>query len=285
MTLPSKDISPTVLLKRVYSRVLKIYPFLNQQELQQFEQDAQGIFLRKAEILDKPVFMATQLLQLLNNKHAGIGEYQNKPSSKNLNPLFSSSINNGTIYVKIPHWYNDSNVSESLIKLFEENSDKYQKVIIDVRGNDGGNSIYAHEFAGIFFNKKCLFGNTVTKSENGQLESKPYYLKPNGKIYIDKPIAILIDNKCFSSNELFIAPFKVSKRAMLVGDKTAGGSGNPLTFIIKSVRKYYRIRIPRWRFSIKGKTEPIETTRIEPDIYYQGDDIVEYATHLLESKK
>ena len=95
-------------------------------------------------------------------------------------------------------------------------------------------------------------------------------------------MVILISNKCFSSNELFLAPFKVTGRATLIGEKTAGGSGNPVEIDIEIDKKKYVVRIPAWRFILKGEEKPIEQTAIVPNVSYLEEDIVEYAKKFLK---
>lgn len=105
----------------------------------------------------------------------------------------------------------------------------------------------------------------------------PAILSANKKIYIDKPIILLISQKCFSATELFLAPFKVTKRGTLIGTRTAGGSANPLMEKFLSEGKVYEVRIPTWRFFLEGETQPLEETAIEPDITYFGEDILEFS--------
>lgn len=92
---------------------------------------------------------------------------------------------------------------------------------------------------------------------------------------------ILISRRCFSSNELFLAPFKISKRAVLIGEPTAGGSANPVSEAIKINGEKFVVRIQTWRFFLKGKRYPIEKTKIEPDIVYEADDIENFTKNKL----
>ena len=163
----------------------------------------------------------------------------------------------------------------------QKNIEKYDAIIIDVRENQGGSSRIAHNFANIFFKKTVVYGKFIKKKESGKLITTIGKLKPNKKIFIDKPILILISKKCFSSNELFLAPFKISKRAILVGEPTTGGSANPISEIIKISGKKFVIRIPTWRFFLKGEKRPIEKTRINPDIIYKSKNIEKFAKSYL----
>lgn len=79
-------------------------------------------------------------------------------------------------------------------------------------------------------------------------------------------------------------PFKVTGRATLIGEKTAGGSGNPVEVDMEIDGKRYIARIPTWRFVLKGETKPIEETAITPDVIYTKGDIVDYAKKYLKGR-
>jgi hypothetical protein len=70
----------------------------------------------------------------------------------------------------------------------------------------------------------------------------------------------------------------------LIGESTAGGSANPISEIIKCSGEKFIVRIPTWRFFLKGKKNPIEKTKIHPDIFYKGKDIEKFAERYLFNK-
>lgn len=256
-------------LEKLYNKILYIYPFLSKAEQKRFERESKKIINNESSFKKNPLGTTSKLFKNLNNPHADVRE-QHKQNLKlrsrskiRLSPTFD--IKDRILYIKIPSWVMLlGDIDKKLISFCHKNIKKYDSLIIDVRDNEGGNSRVAHNFAGIFFKKNVTFGTLVAKYK-GKLKKEPYVLKKHKKIYIDKPIIIIINNKCFSSNELFIAPFKISKRAVLVGERTRGGSANPLAINFEVAGKDYKARIPRWRFYLKGKKDPIEKTGIEPD--------------------
>jgi C-terminal processing protease CtpA/Prc len=223
---------------------------------------------------------------LAGNGHADIKEYH-KPDRnfmRRVKPkrMPSFEMKNRILYIKIPSWLMWlGRIDKKLNGFCRKNIKKYDAIIIDVRENQGGASKIAHGFAGIFFKNPVIYGKFVRRKSNGNLITRTDKLKPNNKIFIDKPIAILISRKCFSSNELFLAPFKISKRAVLIGEPTAGGSANPISKIVKLSEKKFIVRIPTWRFFLKGKKQPIEKTKIYPDILYKGKNIEKFAEKYL----
>lgn len=269
-----------LIVRHINDEILSTYPFLNLEEKVTYED-------RAKEILTSPTFTnpleeVNKLLGLLNNPHADTWpikeEKDKKPPQK---PVVK--IENGILYIRVPAWTKRiENLAEDLISFCRENEEKYKAVVIDVRDNTGGSSFIAHKFAGIFFKEDIPFGRFIKRIKDEGLQEKEAVMPANGDVYIDKPLAILISNKCFSSNELFLAPFKVTGRAILIGEKTAGGSGNPVEIDMDINGKKYIARIPTWRFVLRGETKPIEDTAIVPDVPYSKDDIMEVAKTCLE---
>lgn len=257
------------MIKKVYQLILETYPFLTKAEKSDFIKQSKTILNKKLSV--KTV---KKMLSFLHNPHADIFLKKNKTGkTQNISLLPTHKFFKDILYIKIPAWngsFSKSVIDKNLIKICVDARDKYKTLVIDVRENGGGNSSVAHRFAGIFFKKDVLYGKTIRKNSEGELYERPMILQANGKIYLDKKIIILISQKCFSSNELFLAPFKVSKRATLIGEKTKGGSGNPITEEIEIDGKNYNVRVPRWRFFLKGKSKPIEETAIEPDINFKS---------------
>ncbi|MBI2595470.1 hypothetical protein HYW46_01900 [Candidatus Daviesbacteria bacterium] len=247
----------------------------------------EDIFTKKAETIKAQSSNGTfqkieHLLKILNNKHADIKELKQSTKQQDIFLLKPSyELSKDILYIKIPSWSKRlGDIDRELIDICKMNVDKYEKIVIDVRENQGGNSTTAHNFAGIFFKDKVIFGKIIKRDKKGKLEELKQILIPDKDIYIDKKIIILISKKCFSSTELFLAPFKVAKRALLVGDKTAGGSANPICEPLIINGKKYEVRIPTWKFFLKGKRKPLEATRIDPDIKYLKNNIVEYTKKL-----
>lgn len=273
------EIVPTVVSK-VYDDVLAIYPFLTPEEQEDFSKKAAPILDNKEKASE--LEQVKKIIGLLNNPHADVAAKELGVKSA-LKPEFK--IEDGIAILRIPNW-NDK-VKEEIEEIKKAcliNRDNYRAVIVDIRGNRGGNSRWAHDLGMIFFNEEVPYGKLVYRDEDGGLKEKETRMRADAENYIGKPIAILIDNKCFSSNELFLAPFKVSKRATLIGERTRGGSGNPKSIYVNIEGQEYVVRIPTWRLILKGEDKPIEETAITPDIVYTESDIVEFAKKYLKEK-
>ncbi len=262
-------------LEKIYNKIIEVYPFLNKTERLNFEK--KGTKIIKRPILNKGNIKS--LLDALKNPHAYLWVWKKvSESSIKEKRKVSYFIKNRILEIKIPSWSGKLGVlDKNLISICAKNSKKYDSIILDVRENQGGNSRIAHNFAGIFFKKPVSYGKFVKRKTSGGLFSFAGVLEPNGHIYINKPIVILVSKKCFSSNELFLTPFKLSGRATLIGQTTRGGSANPISETLDIAGEKVNILIPTWRFYLRGQNYPIEKTKIKPDIFYNKKDISKFS--------
>jgi hypothetical protein len=174
-------------------------------------------------------------------------------------------ITNGIIYFKVPVWRNIGQVLEQRLEFFIKNGARV--LIIDLRGNMGGNSAESDILASHFFRKKVLFGTADIRSNNKDLKLKKhyYFINPQ-KSYWDISIILMVDSECFSSSELFIAGMKDNRRALVIGETTGGGSGNPKKFTIPCGKLSLEIFVSTWNYRrINGQS--IEGNGVEPDIF------------------
>ena len=275
----NSEILDFIKLKEVYNDILDLYPFLNKKEKNQFISKSDKIIKNEKLFIKNPVGQVDKMLNILKNPHALIQKIKSK-KNKNIK-YFEHKIKNNILYIKIPKWTSKTKEiaekeADKIIKILISQQNKYKGVLFDVRDNTGGHSSGSHKIAGLFFKKPVIYGK-IFKKRNGVFGYKNVKVFPSNKKYIDKPVSILINSKCFSSNELFIAPFKISKRATIIGERTKGGSANPKMRWVNYGRKRYLIRVPTWRIFLKNESKPLEETAIKPDIKYSEADIVDYA--------
>lgn len=193
--------------------------------------------------------------------------------------------------LKISTWTDEKVTAEikSLLKYFSVQD--IQGLIIDVRGNGGGNSNYADKLSGHFFKEGYSDGSfQIRKNKTSyQLESGSMNRTPR-KPYYSWPVVILIDRNCFSSNEIFIASMRDNGRAVLIGERTGGGSGNPKKFTIPLRESGFDIFVSTWIY-YRPNGELIEKKGITPDIevtndIFSGKDLVlEKAREYFKTRK
>ncbi|MBO4674417.1 MAG: S41 family peptidase [Bacteroidaceae bacterium] len=120
----------------------------------------------------------------------------------------------------------DGNVSSMLQMLASCNG-----LIIDIRGNGGGQLNKAHTLASHFTNEKILVGYISHKTGKGHNDfSSPQaeYLDPaSDGIRWQKSVVVLTNRAVYSAANDFVKCMKQCPNVTIMGDQTGGGSGMP----------------------------------------------------------
>lgn len=270
-----QDISSAVL-----TEIAATYPFLNEEEYENYMKKATKIEL------NNPIKDISNLLKLLNNPHASLREDNSEINHENkFSRIPTSEMIDDVLYIKIPTFFGVS--TKDLENIFLPNEGKSTGLIIDLRSNEGGRTGPNRIFAKKHFIKEGepTVGTNIKISTGGGLHQFDSKISPvEGKKY-EKPIVILTSNKTFSSAERFVAIMKAGSSCTVIGTETAGGSAYPVKSTIEYNGKKYAIYIPTRRFYLNGQSKPLEETKIEPDITYDKEDIVDFAIKYIKSKK
>lgn len=105
-------------------------------------------------------------------------------------------------------------------------------LILDVRDNGGGYLSSAETLASCFFDKKTLTGYMTHKLGDGHSEfSKPIamYTDKSDSLNWTKPVMVLTNRLSYSATNAFVSQMNYAPRATIVGDRTGGGGGLPLS--------------------------------------------------------
>ena len=103
-------------------------------------------------------------------------------------------------------------------------------LIIDVRGNGGGNLTTATKLAARFTNDKVLTGYILHKTGKGHSDfSDPEPIYPSNSIRWQKPVVVLVNRHAYSATNDFINSMRYLPLVTLMGDKSGGGSGLPFS--------------------------------------------------------
>ena len=124
-------------------------------------------------------------------------------------------------------------------KVFNEKISKAKGLIIDVRMNNGGRSDIGYDIIGRLIDKPLKASVAKTQQYLPALralghEAQSWYklgeneVDPRGANPYLGPVIVLTSPFTVSAAEDFLVPLKASKRATLVGEKTAGSTGMPL---------------------------------------------------------
>ena len=106
-------------------------------------------------------------------------------------------------------------------------------LILDVRNNGGGLLTLSDRIASRFTNNKILTGYICYKQGPGRNDfssPKSVYVTPStDRVRWQKPVAVLTNRRSYSSTNDFVGKMKEMPNAIIIGDKTGGGSGLPFS--------------------------------------------------------
>jgi len=133
-------------------------------------------------------------------------------------------------YIRLPK-FNHYGAFRSLFEEFK--SKNVEKLVIDVRGNGGGDSNDVPDLLSILARERTLLGYYVEKSGPGHDDVTtpiPVYAYPDSSFFFDKPIVVLIDRACYSATSYFAAMISSFDNVTLIGQVTGGGGGGNMGY-------------------------------------------------------
>lgn len=152
-------------------------------------------------------------------------------------------------------------------------------IIIDLRGNGGGNSMIAMSLFSLFIKKPTVYEHCIDYYGN----KSSMVVKPNLEYFIDKPIVLLIDNNTACASETFIDAMRMSTNTTVFGKSHTSGTLATLVEInfpsgVKLKTNIFSDRI------LTATGRQIENIGITPDIYVaitNVDDLYPYKDKIL----
>lgn len=162
-------------------------------------------------------------------------------------------------------------------------------IVLDVRQNGGGSLEYAYKLASTFMDTTTLVGYWQHKT--GPEHNAFSALEP---LYVDsadmpvkwlRPVVILANRRCYSAANTFVNCMRYAPNATIVGGKTGGGGGMPLSYELPNG---WMVRLSSVRMTDRDKVSIEEG--VSPDIEVtlvsdETDDLIEEAIRLIESEK
>jgi hypothetical protein len=120
-------------------------------------------------------------------------------------------------------------------------------LIIDVRDNGGGTDLLSDPIAGRFADRKRLAERV--RYRNGPAHHQftnwiDRYVEPAGPRRYTGRVVVLTNRRVVSTAESFVLSMRVLPHVTVVGDTTAGGSGNP---IARELPNGWSFRLSRWQ--------------------------------------
>lgn len=108
-------------------------------------------------------------------------------------------------------------------------------LIIDIRDNSGGTLTYAERFAARFINEPTLVGYMRHKTGKGHNDFSPMEeqrLEPSANMRWQKGVCVLTNRRVYSAANEFTKYMKAIPGVTIVGDRTGGGAGLPLSSLL-----------------------------------------------------
>ena len=121
----------------------------------------------------------------------------------------------------------DGNLDEMLLYLGVCNG-----LIIDVRGNGGGNLTTSSKLAARFTNERVHVGYLQHKTGPGHSDfsdPEPLYIDPSDGVRWQKPVVVLTNRHSYSATNDFVNSMRCFPQVTLMGDRTGGGGGMPFS--------------------------------------------------------
>ncbi|MBR5053280.1 MAG: S41 family peptidase [Bacteroidaceae bacterium] len=187
------------------------------------------------------------------------------------------------VYESFSHGIGDGNLSDMFTYLRLCNG-----LILDIRGNSGGDLTNAETLSSRFTNEKVLVGYMCHKTGKGHDDfSEPTadYISPSEGVRWQKPTILLVNRACYSAANIFVRNMKEMPKVTVMGDQTGGGSGLPFSSELPigwsvrfSAAPCYDARMHHIEFGI----EPDITCNLDETLASQGtDSMIEAARQLL----
>lgn len=184
-----------------------------------------------------------------------------------------SRLDSGSGYLRIRGWQADvawyAAIDEALTAFRSS-----PRLIVDLRGNVGGNLIAARHFRDRFLTGRTHLGTVRFARGDGTLSSHHAIIgePPEDACLWHKPGRFLVDRECYSATEDAVLGLHGLPNVELVGESTGGGSGRPryiplrddLTVTISTALTY-----DRHGRCVEGSGLPVDRSLPSPPVLCQ----------------
>jgi hypothetical protein len=154
--------------------------------------------------------------------------------------------------------------------LLGEMAGRCAALVLDLRTNGGGNEALALPIAAWFVEGRRVYaGHRTRNPETGSFDRHQQRgIEGHGPERCFRgPVAVLIGPQCMSSCEAFVLMMRQAERAVLVGARTRGASGNPQPH---ELGNGVTVWLPSWR-ATDADGRPFEGVGIAPDVEVGAD--------------
>jgi hypothetical protein len=214
------------------------------------------------------------------------------PHWKEQSSIVSSGLfADGSRYVGIRSWpTSPGSELEPALAVLAEAARAGKPLIIDVRANGGGAELTAQEFAGCFLRKKAVYARNATLRAGEWLGPFDRTIEPkaNRPAFHGRSI-VLMGQGTISSSESFVMMMKQAPGCTLIGDRTAGSSGNPKPAdlgngVLALIPSWKALRLDGTCIEGEGFAPDLEV-KAGPKDFQGGDPVLKAALRSLQAAK
>ena len=186
-------------------------------------------------------------------------------------------ITEGVGYIYYNSFAND--ISDEQINTIINEMKDTKGLMIDVRNNTGGNTANADKLFSRFISAPTLVKYEKIKKGTGHndfYDPQPHYVSP-ATITYGKPVAVLINRKCFSACNDFVLYMSQLPNVKLFGDQTGGGGSIPQQYILAngwSIQYSASLTLSADKIPVENGIMPDESITITPIQESNGIDII-----------
>lgn len=185
----------------------------------------------------------------------------------------SKVLENNIGYIRFDEFHHSDEAKEVAAEALETVTD-CDALIFDLRYNSGGSPELVQFIYSYLFDKPTYMGSRYSRIHKDTTDFWTLTDIPGNPFGTHVPLYILTSSNTFSAAEEFAYFLKDLKRAIIVGEPTAGGA-HPVMHI--SVNGYFGVRIPYARMMSPVSKTDWEGTGVIPDIRVSMDEALEAA--------
>jgi len=203
-----------------------------------------------------------------------------------INPHDFKSFGDDLFVWKMPRFdQTDKEVNE-----FVQRANKAKSLILDLRGNHGGDERTLLKLIGNFFDHDVKIGELKSRGN-----TDPFVAKTRGHDVFKGQLILLVDSGSSSAAEVLARVVQIEKRGTIIGDQTAGLVGRSRVYWFSLLHRrfvYYGVNITEARLTMTDGSE-LEHIGVLPDklmlptssdLLNGSDPVLSYAASLVGVK-
>src|SRR5699024_9893003 len=147
-----------------------------------------------------------------------------------LDELISSrDMTDDVVYVRMHNWIDGVGIEDRFDEIIAEHAHRHT-MVIDLRGNTGGNLLLAKRLRRRFLRERTHLGTVQFTRGDGELaDPVDLWAEPSGTGIWPGELVVLTDGLTYSASEDFLHGLQGLPHVTVIGSHSGGGSGRPRT--------------------------------------------------------